>query len=85
VLDRLKVQLAECGACQADAAVRLCLAAGKVRERDRAWLHEHFRKQGWELWDEAWLRKQLQRMSEMGYENQVSAVVSKLLLRGRLE
>jgi hypothetical protein len=31
------------------------------------------------------LRKHLQRMAEQGYENQVSAVVAKLLLRGKLE
>lgn len=85
VLHRLKIQLSECGACQPDASVRLCLAAGKVRERDRAWLREHFRTQGWELWDEAWLRERLQQMSAQGYENQVSAVVSKLLLRGKVE
>ena len=85
VLNRLKMQLAECGACRPNAAVKLCLAAGKVRERDRAWLHKYFKRKGWELWDETWLRRWLQYMSKQGYENQVSAVVSKLLLRGKLE
>ncbi len=46
---------------------------------------KHFAEQGWELWDEAWLRDRLKLMSEGGYENQVSAVVSKLLLRGKVE
>jgi|SRR6266540_1575427 len=41
-------------------------------------------EQGWDLWDEAWLRERLARMAAKGYENQVSAVVSKLLLRGAL-
>ena len=39
----------------------------------------------WELWDEPWLRKHLQEMAGVGYENQTSAVVAKLLLRGKLE
>ena len=34
---------------------------------------------------EAWLRERLQPMAQRGYENQVSAVVAKLLLRGRVE
>ena len=44
---------------------------------------QHFAEKGWELWDEAWLEEQLKLMSERGYENQVSAVVAKLLLRGK--
>ena len=36
------------------------------------------------MWDEAWLKKRLHIMSERGYENQTSAVVAKLLLRGKL-
>jgi hypothetical protein len=85
VFNRLRIQLAECGACPPDTKIRLCLAAGKIRERDRAWLRQHFIDQGWELWDESWLREQLGRMSKQGYENQVSAVVAKLLLRGKLD
>lgn len=83
IFDRLKTQLSECGACRQNAQVKLCLAAGKVREADRAWLHEHFKAQKWDLWDEPWLREQLKTMSQQGYENQVSAVVAKLLLRGQ--
>ena len=37
------------------------------------------------IWDEPWLRKRLEEMSRGRYENQVSAVVSKLLLRGKVE
>jgi hypothetical protein len=85
VFNRLRLQLAECGACRPDANVRLSLACGKVRDRDRDWLRQHFKAQGWELWDEPWLRERLKLMSERGYENQVSAVVAKLLLRGKVE
>ena len=85
VFKRLRLQLAECGACRPDAEVRLALACGKIRDKDRKWLREYFAAQGWELWDELWLREKLKRMSELGYENQVSAVVAKLLLRGAVE
>jgi hypothetical protein len=30
-----------------------------------------FRGQGWELWDEPWLRERLRQMGDRGYENQV--------------
>lgn len=85
VLNRLRTQLAECGACRPNAKVILCLAAGKLRQPDRAWLHEHFKANGWDLWDEPWLRQQLKLMSEQGYENQISAVVAKLLLRAKVD
>jgi len=61
------------------------LAAGKVRnDHDRAAIHTRFEAEGWELWDEFWLREHLKRMARRGYENQVSAVVAKLLLRGKV-
>jgi hypothetical protein len=43
------------------------------------------KKQDWELWDEHWLRERLRRTAKSKYENETSAVVAKLLLRGRLE
>lgn len=86
VFERLRIQLAECRACAPDATVKLCLACGRIASTaDREALHKHFAEKGWELWDEKWLREKLQLMSEHGYENQVSAVVAKLLLRGKVE
>jgi hypothetical protein len=86
ILNRLKLQFAESGACRANAEVKLCLACGRIAtDTDRAGLHTHFAEKGWELWDEPWLRERLKRMSDQGYENQVSAVVAKLLLRGKVE
>jgi hypothetical protein len=86
VLNRLRLQFADSGACGADAKVKLCLACGRIAtDADRAGLHKHFADKGWELWDEPWLHKRLKQMSDQGYENQVSAVVAKLLLRGKIE
>jgi hypothetical protein len=36
------------------------------------------------LWDEAWLHQRLKYMAVGGYENQVSAMVAKLLPRGKV-
>ncbi len=85
VLKRLRLQLAESGACRRDAEVKLSLACGRIAtDADRAGLHKHFAEKGWELWDEPWLRERLKRMSDRGYENQVSAVVA-AVLRGKFE
>ena len=86
VFNRLCLQLAASGACGNAPKIQLSLAAGKVRnDGDRAAIHAYFEEQGWELWDEAWLRERLRSMAQQGYENQVSAVVSKLLLRGKVD
>jgi hypothetical protein len=83
---RLALQFTESGACAEEPTVRLALACGRIRnDVDRIAIRAHFEARGSELWDEPWLRKHLQRMAEQGYENQVSAVVAKLLLRGKLE
>jgi hypothetical protein len=86
VFNRLCLQFTECGACREAPQVRLVLACGKIRnEGDRTLIRSHFETQDWDLWDEPWLRSHLQRMAEQGYENQVSAVVAKLLLRRKIE
>jgi hypothetical protein len=83
VFNRLRLQFAASGACGPNPEIQLCLACGKVYERGRVNLHAHFAAQGWDLWDEPWLREKLKHMAKLGYENQVSAVVAKLLLRGQ--
>lgn len=86
VFNRLCLQFTEAGACREAPQVRLALACGKIRnEADRTALSAHFKAQDWELWDEPWLRERLREMADQGYENQVSAVVAKLLLRGKVE
>lgn len=86
VFGRLAQQFTACGACAPNPAVSLGLACGKLaRESDRPILKAHFEANDWELLDEIWLRDRLRNMANGGYENQVSAVVAKLLLRGKVE
>jgi hypothetical protein len=86
VFNRMCLQFSDSGACSKSPEVRLALACGKIRsEGDREAIRAHFKKNDWDLWDEPWLREHLQRMAKQGYENQQSAVVAKLLLRGNSE
>jgi hypothetical protein len=82
VLNRLSLQLVESGFCPSPPQITLCLVAGKIYQ-DAAPLHEHFKKNGWLLWDPDWLCKELYALAESGYDNTVVAVVSKLLERNR--
>ena len=74
ISNRLKIQFVESGACPSDARIKLCLACG---------LHTLFKGKKWDLWDEHWLRDRLEKMAEpdFGYEDQITAIVAKLLLR----
>ena len=82
VLGRLKRQFIKAGFCAKNPKVTLCLAAGKIRG-DEAWLAAHFAKRGWRLLGPGEIKKELAALQESGYENDVAAVVTKLLLRGR--
>lgn len=82
VTHRLCEQLADLGLTHARPKLTLALACGKIAtERDRALVKERFAREGWLLWDEAWLRQKLDSMSKGSYENSVAVVVAKLLLR----
>jgi hypothetical protein len=82
VLNRLAIQLTEAGLCAQNPRVSLCLAAGNIATADdRSKIQEHFIGQGWILFDDEWLRERLLRVSTSGYENEVAAIVAKLLLR----
>lgn len=86
VFKRLALQFTQIGACCEAPTIKMALACGRIRnDSDRVAIHAHFGAMGWELWDEYWLRQHLKAMANQGYENQTSAVVAKLLLRGRVE
>lgn len=82
VFNRLVLQLKEAGSCPPAPNLTLCLAAGRVAsETDRVKLREHFGERGWLFWDDDWLHSALVNVSKCGYENEVLAIVAKLLLR----
>jgi hypothetical protein len=80
VFRRLQEQLVSGGFCRVDPKIQLCLAAGKIRG-DEANLRSHFKKNGWLLIGPDYIRQELEKLANSGYENSVPAVVTKLLLR----
>ena len=84
VLKKAKSQLVSEGAVTADCEPTLCLAAGKITsKKDRVELKAHFAKQGWLFFDPDWVREALEAAGGSGYENSVSVMVAKLLLRAK--
>jgi hypothetical protein len=82
VLKRLVLQLEEAGLCRPAPTVILCLVAGRIAtEQDRAELAGKFNRAGWELWDDKWIRDTLMEIASSSYEDDVSSVVAKILLR----
>jgi hypothetical protein len=82
VFRRLSFQLEESGLCSSSPKITLALAAGKIKtESDRMKIQQHFQRNSWLLFDENWLKENLESISNDGYENAITAVVSKLILR----
>jgi len=81
VFARLSSQLVTAGFCPPTPKLRLCLAAGKIRGSE-TWLQSHFEKKGWLLFGPEYIRTELRKLRDSGYENSVAAVVTKLLTRG---
>jgi hypothetical protein len=80
VFRRLSKQLVDSGFCPSAPKIKLCLVAGRIYQ-DVEPIRQHFKKNGWELWDAEWLKNELEVLSRSGYDNTVVAIVSKLLLR----
>jgi hypothetical protein len=80
VFQRLSTQLVEAGFCPKPPKITLCLVAGNIY-KDAEPIKDHFKKNGWELWDAEWLKNELEILSNSGYDNTVVAIVSKLLLK----
>jgi hypothetical protein len=84
VLQRLECQLVASGACAPSPSIHLCLAAGRIAtEEDRESLRKHFEGNNWRLLDYDWLRERLVGVSQSGYEDDIAAIVAKLLLKDR--
>jgi hypothetical protein len=81
VLRRLAEQSIAQGLCRPGVTVQLGMIAGKVASTDEPKLRVLFDRQGWFFEGPAWLKEQIKQLSGGSYENQVAAVVSKLLLR----
>ncbi|MFH1924028.1 MAG: hypothetical protein ABIP48_29590, partial [Planctomycetota bacterium] len=81
-LGRLVKQLQAQKLCLEKPKVTLCLAAGKVRNQpDHAEIQSHFDERGWLFMGPGWIKEQLASLVQSGYENSITAVTAKVLLR----
>lgn len=82
VLSRLITQLIKSGLCPENTSLTLCLAAGKIAtDQDQKDLKLYFEEKGWELFAPDWIKGELIKLSNSGYENDISIVMTKLLTR----
>ena len=82
IFARLTKQLVSAGLVRRHPRIRLCLIAGNIASAaDRYRLTKHFQRKKWVLWDDVWIRRELERLAAAGYDDEVASVVAKLLLR----
>lgn len=81
VFRRLEAQLMSSQSICSSPRIELCLAAGKVVASDSEWIDQHFKENGWRLFDPNWIRERLHDVANDGYDNAIAAVTAKLLLR----
>lgn len=83
VIEAAVRQLSVTGACLAAPTIELCLVAGNTASaKDKVAILEVFEVQGWQFFDDEWIRGRLRRLATDGYENSVASVVAKLLKDG---
>lgn len=82
IFRRLVAQLADSRAIQPKKLkIQLCLAAGRIVNRDTEKIQALFDANGWLLFDQEWLKSRLKDIADEGYDNAIAAVTAKLLLR----
>ena len=84
VLRHLAKQALEERRCAERPKVRLGLVVGHfATEADQEAVSAHFTRNNWILLGPDWIRERLEAIADTSYENQVMAVVAKMLLRNR--
>lgn len=84
VFDRAVEQLQNCGMCAPAPRIELALVAGHIKNGDKPKLSELFKKNRWLLFDDDWLRKELRKVTDDGYEDETASLVVKLLSKERI-
>ncbi len=84
VLTRMKKQMVKEELCNESSEVQLCLATGKMSsDSEREKVNALFNKRGWKLYDDVWIADKVKGFASLGYENDVAAVVAKIILRNK--
>ena len=82
VLAKIKKQMIKDGLCDKSVKIQLCLATGKISsDNEREKVKALFNKRGWKLYDDLWIADKVKAFASLGYENDVAAVVAKIILK----
>lgn len=82
VFKRLAAQLKLSKSCRPNPIITLCLAVAHIaNDTNRQKIREKFERQKWQLMDENWLRETLKKIGNDSYQNDVAAIVTKLLIQ----
>lgn len=79
VSEHLIKQIVSEGLVLPNPTLKYCLVAGHTYKKSRVELEAHFRENGWDLYNEDWIKERLREFSTRGYENDIAVVVAKLL------
>jgi hypothetical protein len=82
LMTQLTAQLKSRGYISTDPKIVLALVAGRIKNADeKRQLISYFNERNWRLFDEEWIKQQLERVSSSVYSDRVSSMVAKLLLK----
>ena len=82
VTEELISQVVKSNLTRPNPAIQYCLVTGKIAtDVDRYKLHYLFSENDWILFDEFWVKQGLERLSEIGYEDDIATIVTKIYAR----
>jgi hypothetical protein len=81
ILRRLKQELISKGMAKKGTKVKLGLSAGKVQRQESEKIAKYFAKKGWFYWGPERIKKNLEELTDAGYENDQVYIVTKILNR----
>ncbi len=84
VLDRLRLDLIDCGLASAANTVQLGMVAGNVYRKRLDDLRAHFSGRGWFYWGPEDVARKVRQLAALGYENDPAILTAKILVNSRL-
>lgn len=80
VSEELLCQLSKVGLIRSNPTMQYALVAGHIAtESDRNELNKYFKEQGWQFYDDQWIKGKLENLRELDYENHVIVILTKIL------
>jgi hypothetical protein len=81
LLNRLELQLLECGMVRPGVTMKIGLAAGRVHRGQSDAVREYAESKGWDFWSPEEIREKVTALAVRGYENDAAILTAKILMR----